>query len=178
MNRRPTTFGLSPDKLAGLWSIGSDSDKTEKAIDPDVEKTELLQDMLSGPLPKHSSREVSRIKKQTHPKSIVSYLMDVPIEKLLYNPETDIVLLRKIKDHGKKLSGNAKSQAEYQAANTVYYAAIASALIFHDQRITKFSYQQLKEYFQRLGQEKWLPEGLQKFFMRACEYCRVRQAGS
>ncbi|MFC1603549.1 hypothetical protein ACFL5F_00855 [Planctomycetota bacterium] len=178
MDERPTTFGLSPDKLAGLWNIGSDSDETEKAADPDIEKTELLEDMLSGPLPKHLPKATSRTKKQIHPKSIVNYLTDVPIEKLLNNPETDIVLLRKVKDHAKKLSGNAKSQAEYHVANTIYYASIASALIFHDRRITKFSYKDLEGYFQRLDQEQWLPEALHGLFMKACKYCRMRQGGS
>jgi len=178
MDKRPTTFGLSPNKLAGLWNIGSDTDEAEKSYDTSNKKTELLRDLLSGPLPTHSPKAVSRIKKQMHPKSIINFLTDVPIEKLLNNPETDIVLLRKVKDHGKKLSGDAKSQVEYQVANTVYYAAIASALIFHDRRITTFSYKNLEGYFQSLGHENWLPEALRKFFTRACEYCRVRQSGS
>jgi hypothetical protein len=178
MDERPTTFGLSPNKLAGLWNIGSDTDEVETSYDTSNKKTELLRDLLSGPLPTHSTKAASRIKKQMHPKSIIHYLTDIPIEKLLNNPETDIVLLRKVKEHSKKLSGNAKSQAEYHVANTVYYAAIASALIFHDRRITKFSYKDLEGYFQRLGQEQWLPEPLRKFFTRACEYCRARQSGS
>ena len=175
IDKRPTTFGLSPDKLAGLWNIGSDTEEAEKPEDQNNKKTELLRDLLCGPLPTHSPKAASRIKKQMYQKSIVNYLMDIPIEKLLNNPETDIVLLRKVKDHGKKLSGNAISQAEYQVANAVYYAAIASALIYHDQRITKFSYKDLEKYFVRLCHESWLPETLRQFFARACEYCRNRQ---
>ena len=177
MDKRPTTFGLSPNKLAGLWNIGSDADEAEKATDLDSKKTELLRDLLAGTLPTQSPRAKSRPKKQTHQKSVFSFLPEVPIEKLLHNPETDISLLREIKDHGKKLSGNAQSQVEYQVANTIYYAAIASALVFRDQRITKFSYKDMEKYFRRLGHENWIPEALRELFTRACEYCRMRRGG-
>jgi hypothetical protein len=178
MDKRPTTFGLNPNKLAGLWNIGSDTDEAEKSDDTSNKKTELLRDLLSGPLPTHSPKAASRVKKQMHPKSIIHFLTDAPIEKLLYNPETDIILLRKVKDYGKKLSGNAKSQVEYQVANTVYFAAIASALVFHDRRITKFSYKNLEGYFRRLDRENWIPESLRRLFTKAREYCSVRQSGS
>jgi len=178
MDKRPTTLGLKPDKLAGLWNIGSDAEEAERSADPDSKKTELLRDLLAGPLPTRLPKTTSRSKKRTHRKTVVSFRPDVPIEKLLQNPETDIAILRGIKDHGKKLSGKAKSKVEYHAANTIYYAAIASALVFHDRRITKFSYKDLQEYFRRLDQEKWIPEALRQHFARACEYCRVRRGGS
>jgi len=178
MDKRPTTFGLSPNKLAGLWNIGSDVGEAEKATDLNNKKTELLRDLLAGTLPTQSPKAKSRPKGLKHQKSVVSFLTNVPIEKLLMSPETDIALIRKIKNYCKKLSSNAKSKVEYQVANTVYYAAIASALIFHDRRITKFSYKNLEGYFQRLGRENWIPETLVRLFTKAWEYCSVRQSGS
>ena len=177
MDKRPTTFGLSPNRLAGLWNIGSDTEEAEKFADPESKKTELLRDLLAGILQTHSPKAQSRPKEQKLRKSVIHSVTDLPIEKLLHNPETGIILLRGIKDYGKKLSGKAKSKVEYQAANTLYYAAIASALVFHDRRITKFSYKDLEVYFRRLDQENWIPEALRKLFARACEYCRMKHGG-
>lgn len=178
MDKRPTTLGLSPDKLAGLWNIGSDAEETEKVVDSDNKKTELLRDLLAGTLPTHSPKVRSRPKEQKHPKTVIHSVTDVPIEKLLQNPETDIAFLRGIKDYGKKLSGNAKSKIEYQVANTIYYAAIANALVSYDRRITTFSYNDLEIYFRRLAREKWIPEAIRGLFTKAGEYCRLRRGGS
>ena len=93
----------------------------------------------------------------------------------MQNSGTDVVVLRKVKDYGKKLSDKAESKVQYHAANTVYYAAIASALVFHDKKITKYSYRDLDKYFCRLDKEKWIPEALRSLFSRAAEYCQVRQ---
>jgi hypothetical protein len=174
MDKRPTTLGLSPDKLAGLWNIGFDTEEAKKSDDSDSKKTEILRDLLAGSLPTLLPKVKSRLKEPTHQKSVVNFLTDAPIEKLLQNPETDIVLLRKVKNHGKKLSERAQSKEEYQVANTAYYAAIASALVFHDRRITSFSYKDLQKYLHRLSEEKWIPESLRNLFKRACEYCCMR----
>jgi len=174
MEKHPTASGLSPEKLAKLWNIGSEADKTEKAVDQDGKKTELLRDWLAGSLPRLASEAKPQRREHVNLWSIVSSLTDLPINRLLQNPGTDLALLRKVKDYFKRLSGSAKSRTEYHVANTIYYAAIASALVFHDRRITKFSYKDLEEYFRRLDQENWIPEALRGLFTKACEYCRVK----
>ena len=175
MDKRPTTLGLSPDKLAGLWDIGSKEEEVEKTADPSSNKTELLRDLLSGTVQTHTLRAKSQPKKQTHQKSFSNFVTDVSIEKLLQNPETDLTLLRKIKEHGKQLSEEAKSKTEYQVANTIYYAAIASALVFHRRSLTTFSFDDLEQYFLRLKEERWIPTSLRSLFKKACEYCLMRK---
>ncbi|MFC1635923.1 hypothetical protein ACFL5Z_13875 [Planctomycetota bacterium] len=175
MDKRPTTLGLSPDKLAGLWNIGSKAEETGKAADSDSKKTELLRDLLSGTVQPHTPKAKSGSKKQTHQKSFSNFLTDVSIDKLLQNPKTDITLLRKIKEHGKRLSEGAKSKTEYQVANTIYYAAIASALVFHRRSLTTFSFNDLEQYFLRLKEERWIPTSLRSLFKKACEYCLMRK---
>ena len=174
MDKYPTASGLSPDKLAQLWSIGSETDKAEPDMDQDNRKTELLQDILAGTLSTSPSKAKLHRKEQGNLRSAVNSLVDKTIDKILQDPGADITRLRKVKDHGKKLSDNAGSKAEYHVANTVYYAAIASALVFHNRRITKFSYKDLEKYFCRLDQEKWIPEALRSLFSRAAEYCQMR----
>ena len=43
-------------------------------------------------------------------------------------------LIEKIKRHGKRLSQTTSSEIEHETANVIYYAAIASALLFHDEK--------------------------------------------
>jgi hypothetical protein len=175
MEKHPTTSGLSPKKLAELWNIASKTDKTEKIVDEDDKKIELLRDWLTGTLSMLVSSEAKpRRRKGIDLRSVVISVTDLPIEKLLHDPETDIALLRVIKEQSKKLSGTAKSKAEYHAANTIYYAALASALVFHDCRITKFSYKELEKYFSRISKENWIPESLRTLFKKACDYSRLR----
>jgi len=97
-----------------------------------------------------------------------------PIGKLLQDPKTDTAVIRMVKDYGRTLSTRAKSEAEHQAANTVYYAAIAHALVFHKLKITNFSYGDLQSSFSRLSQEKWITKGLVDLFAKASEHCKAR----
>jgi len=175
MDKQPTTLGLSPDKLAGLWNIGSNSEETEKAADSDSKKTELLRDLLSGTLKTHTRKAKSRPNKQAHQKSFPNFLSDVSIEKLLQNPETDIALLRQIKEYGKRLSDEAQSKTEYRVANTIYYAAIACALVFQRRRLTTFSFKDLEQSFLHLNEKSWIPVSLRSLFKKASDYCLMRK---
>ena len=176
MDKHPTASGLSPDKLAQLWNIGSEADQAQVDVDPDIRKTELLRDLLAGALAARPPKGKSRSTEKTHLQSVVSSIADRPIERLIQDSETDVALLRQVKEYGKKLSDNAEAKAESHVANTVYYAAIASALVFHDKRITKYSYKDLEKYFRRLDKEKWIQETLRGLFSRAAEYCQMRQS--
>jgi hypothetical protein len=175
MDKQPTTLGLSPDQLAGLWNIGSNAEETETPGDSDSKKTELLRDLLSGTLKTHTPKAKSRPKKQAHQKSFSNFLTEASIEELLQNPRTDITVLRQIKEHGKRLSEGAQSRTEYQVANTIYYAAIASALVFHRLRITTFSFEDLQQSFLHLNEESWIPASLRSLFEKAYEYCLMRK---
>ncbi len=176
MDKHPTASGLSPDKLAELWNIGSETDQAEPDVDLDIRKTELLRDLFAGALPAQTSKGESRPTEKTHLESVVSSVADKSIERLVQNSGTDVAVLRRVKDHGKKLSDRAESKAQYRAANTVYYAAIASALVFHDKKITKYAHRDLDKYFRRLDKEKWIPQALRSLFSRAAEYCQMRQS--
>ena len=57
---------------------------------------------------------------------------------------------------------------------SVYYAAIASGLVFHGRKITEHSYAHLMEAFQSLSGEKWLQEGLVDILKPAHEFCKDR----
>lgn len=171
MAKKPTTFGLRPDKLARLLGVCSDEgmNETEKTLDE--QKAEMLQDLLAGVLPPSSTKIASLRKELIKLYSMSGIAKSDPIRDLLQNPKTDIKHLERIKDRTKKLSQSATSEAEHDTANVVYYAAIASGILFHDKKITKFSYKDLIESFSVISEEDWIPDYLIDLFKRACKLC-------
>ena len=174
MDKKSTTFGLGPEKLARLLNIGSDISETENDVDEKEKKSELLYDWLAATLP------LDAIFIETLP-TILQRLYrqlqlhaDESFGNLLKEPKTDILVIKKIKDYSKKLVSSSKSEAEHDAATAIYFAAIASALVFHDRKITTFSYKSLCESFSKLIDEKWIAEDIAELFSRACRVCRQK----
>jgi hypothetical protein len=168
MDKESTAFGLSPKKVVDLLRIGSDPRPTSRV--PERVKAELLRNRLSETLPVSSSSSGKLAKEQGQMRRMIDTLASDPIGKILQNPKTDINLLRKTKNHGRRLSEQAKTESEHHTANVIYYAAIASALVFHNQRITRFSSKDLETSFTLLGKAKWIPSDLSSLFRKANQY--------
>jgi hypothetical protein len=79
-----------------------------------------------------------------------------------------------IKDYCRELSSQVESEAEHHVYNTIYYAAIAHALAYHDIKITNFSYENLSNSFRRLLQEDWIPDNLIDLFKKVVKICEVK----
>lgn len=170
MKKESPTSGFGPDKLYHLLRICSQSDPAEEKIDADQKKAELLQDFLAEALPVelpagHLSKELTTLCQ------ISGIASEESVRDMLRNPKTDVNLLRRIRDCFKKRTKNTDLETE-QAATTVYYAAIAYALVVHNLKITKFSYEDLFNAFSLLVDTKWIPQALSGLFEKACEYCR------
>ena len=174
MDKKPTTFGLTPAKLADILSVCSDTSEAGNEIDPEQEKAELLHDLLAETLP-------FELPKKKLPKGVLYHLTQIPgviigepIRNLLNNPQTNIVLLKKVKDYSKKLSQCADSEAKHDTANVIYYAAIACALLFHDKKITKFSHEELRDSFSIFSKTQWVSPDLSELFDKASKYCQEK----
>jgi hypothetical protein len=174
MSKEPSSFDLSPEKLARLWSVGSDVNKDEDEVDQEQKKAELLRDWLESALPLDPALAellptvLMRMFRELRPFAGESF------NSLLLDPETDVSALKKIKSFSKKLVEAAKSEAEHDAAAAIYYAAIASVLVFHNQRITTFSYESLADSFSTSVENNWLTPGLVELFKKAGEFCQKK----
>lgn len=166
MDKESTTFGLDSEKLAKLFEIG-EGEQTQSISDSD-RKAELLHDILAEavPLSDFAQHKLDKLK-QT-----IDALSSESVGKLLLDPETNIALIRQIKDYGRKLSSRAESKAERHVSNTIYYGAIASAMIFHKVRITRFSNAYLAESFHKLADQQWIPEHLRSLFAESRKQCQ------
>ena len=172
MKKEPTSFGLSMKKVVKLLTIGSDVSSTPGEIDQ--QKADLLSDRLSDTLPLYYSTNQKPATKLKRLGKTIAALSGEPIGKLLQDPKTDISIIRMTKDHGRKLYTNYKSEAEHHTANTIYYAAIAHALIYHNLKITKLLYEDLQKSFCQLSKENWIPDNLRDLFIKASEYSKER----
>ncbi len=95
---------------------------------------------------------------------------------LLTDPETDLLVLETIKDLYKRQAESSPSGQRKEVATAIYYAAIASALVHHDVKITKLSYQSLSRSFEELAGSDWLPVETKRLVAEAHQACvRHRQ---
>ena len=100
-----------------------------------------------------------------------------PIKALLNN-QADIEAIKRIKDAGKSMVRGARSDAEHKAATAVYYAAIASAMVSRQRRITSLSYESLSKSFADLAEDSWVTRELRDLFGKAQEICQARAGRS
>jgi hypothetical protein len=174
-NKKSTAHGLSTDKLARLWNVGADTSEKDSKADPIQRRSELLRDWLESTLPRDPELDkllpvvLMRLFRELKPFTGETF------GSLLKDPETDISTIKKIKDFSRKMVESAKSESEHDAAAVIYYAAIASALVFHDQRITSFSHTKLKDSFAEMIKNTWLTSDLVKLFVDAQKLCRKRE---
>lgn len=171
MDKDSTTFGLKPDKLAHLWNIGGKTEQSKIEEDQEKTKVELLRDRLAQKIP------LDHVVAQILPKALAQVCKDIQpftgnsYGTLINDPLTDVTILKKIKDDNKKLAQHISSDDEYDVVTAIYYAAIASALVYHNQRITSFSYDHLNEKYISLLGNSWLTSDLRNLFQKARNCC-------
>lgn len=166
-----TTFGLTSKKVARLLKLGAESPDAKIELDDEQRQAELLHDRLAETLALCEVQVSDATRGQTRMSNAIAALSGAPIGGLLLAPRTDLDVLKKIKDLGRKLSEAAESKPEHRVANTIYYAAIAAALQIHHARITSFSYKELLSTFSTLAKEGWIPRDLVSLFERASSIC-------
>ncbi len=155
-----TTYGLSPEQLVQLLAMGLDQKDKRTGNEASRTKCDILQDMLMGELPLDPAVPESLPAVLKGPCEELSAVAGQTMSQLLLNPQTDLAAIRTLKDYGKALSRRGAQEPEHAAAIVVYYAAIASALVFCGQRITRHSYGTPHEAYARLGKEPWVSSEL------------------
>ena len=170
MKKHTTTFGVGSEQLARLLGIGLDLDDHEHCS-PNQAKAALLRTRLSGTLPLDPAvvdalpAILGRVCRELLPmggRSLGGVLLD---------SETGLDVLETIKDYGKKLVAGKDSEAEHAVSTAIYFAAIASALLFHDQKITSYTYPALAEAFSTLIDKQWLAPELARHLAKARRLC-------
>ena len=169
---KDTTLGISPQKLARLLDITLDSESNEKTTNSVNSASQLIQAHLSGTLPFDDTlidelpAIIGLLRKKFMPhegRSIGNMLMDA---------KSDLEAIKEIRRYAKRLTSRKYSEARHAVAIAIYFAAIASALIFHNVKITTHSYESLKTSFENLAEKSWMPTDLVGLFRKAHRACQ------
>jgi len=99
------------------------------------------------------------------------------VRDCLLDAGTPVPILKEIKKHHKQVANTSRSEAERQVATVVYFAAIASALVFHRERITSYSNNEFAQAINRLSDESWIAPKIKALLQRASASLS-RQRGS
>ncbi len=177
MQDESSTFGLKREKLAKLWALGEDASGRPPAAER-VSKAELLRHQLAESLPLEIGMAhmlpgiLSVVCEKLRPFAGCSF------GALLTDPQTDLAIVEAIKELHKQQAEAMPPGPGQDVATIIYYAAIASALVHHNARITKLSQESLTRSFDELAGSNWLPADIRKLFDAAHTHCVARVKGS
>jgi hypothetical protein len=80
-----------------------------------------------------------------------------------------------VKCYAKQRIGQVENDAERMATRALYYAAIAAAMSFWGEKITKFSYQELRQRMDIMAARPWMPAEVQSLYAQAGKVCERQQ---
>ncbi len=167
MSGKTEDLKLSDRQRTRLLSLGLESATPGNKRDPDEERGDLLCDILRCPLPPAEPRPGSA-------KSTLQAFRSVlgpSLGQLLTDPQTDITVLKQIKEYAKTLGKGAASEIERNVFLAVYFAAIAGALAFHSESITEHTRSDLSKFFTQFAAVPWMRSDLRDLFVQAAECC-------
>ena len=170
INEETTTFGLSSEKLVKLLSIGTDVVPTVRM--DDSLRAQQLEMILGGKLPIEPSLLESVPEFVRQMDDVAGFLAGNGIGQMLIDAQTDIYLIRRIKEYGQKQSASDDEPCRRDAAIVIYYAAIANALLYHDVRITSSSHEDIDKSLTLLLKKTWLDPDIAELFKKVRRLCR------
>ena len=171
MKESSTTLSLDKRKLRRLLKMGLKDPATE-SISAKQKEAQLWRGLLSRPLP------LDRAQLEMLPGILADFCQTLGLlagDKLgehLRNPKTELSVIDNIKQYAKVLSRRSQSEEEHVTANTLYYAAIAHALLYHQTKITEFGYAELTKAFDRLRRIDWVEKDFTELFAKAYKRCQ------
>jgi len=175
MDKASEKVELTAKQNERLLRLAVSSQASEAGNDPVEDKANMLFDILVSPLP------VDKLVLDSLPavvQGLCRKLRSVAgqtIGNLLQDPQTDIAAIRGIKEYTKQSGTCSRSDAEGDAFLAIYYGSIASALVFHNEKISQHSYEDLEHFFRTFAGNTWVPEELTGLFEKAAKYCRSKK---
>jgi hypothetical protein len=162
---------LSDGQKSRLLGLALDADRPLPPPDENEQRGDLLWDLLRCPLPAHEPPPDAGIPAASSSHSGLRSVFGPPIRELLLDPKTDVAALQRIKEYAKTLGRNAGSEVEKDAFMAIYFAAIAAAMAFHNERITEHSDQDLAQFLISYERVAWMPANLRELLTKAGERC-------
>jgi hypothetical protein len=176
--KKKSIYGLKPSQLGRLLSVSACVPESVSDMPEDQVKEVAFRDRLNRRMSDDPSFVEALVSVGGEPARRGPGSLDRSLREALLDPECSMPLLQAIKDHSKRLSAMVTSGSETLVTTTIYYAAIAAALVHHGQRITKYSSENLAERFSLLAQRAWIDGDVRWLFAQAAEVCRKKEKGA
>ncbi len=171
---KKTTYGLRLDQMASLFAMGAGAPDAATPKDDDETLRDLLHEQLTSAEPKGSLLRDTLAMMMARTGGDTDLPSGRPLGEMLLQPSSDTKRLEAIKDCSKTLSVTLDSRTETALARTLYFAAIAAALVHHDVKITQIPDETLAESLATLQDKPWMAAELVELFAHAQEICRRR----
>ena len=158
-------FRLRPDQLAGLLRTGTDAEVEQEAKEQSFARAiqaRLASEVLAG-----TAGPAGGV--PGHHRGGPNLTM---AQALLGG--ADAATLRLLKNHEKAIASHSSSNISRTVATTLYYAAIAAALLSSGEKITEHGYGDLEQVFAALAAKPWLPADLRMAFAKAQQVSLLR----
>ncbi len=174
MNKEPTTYGLSREKVVRILQIGSEIEEQEHEPFEKEDTAEILRDRLAQPFLSDYTLSFCASGLSKFPCHPAALMRLETVGDLLWNPRTTTSVFKRLKEFGRSLFSEGKSASQRDVGLTIYYGAIANALVSHDVRITRLPYPELHRSFVALADKEWMSPQLQALFRHANEHCKAK----
>jgi len=171
---KKTTYGLRLDQMAGLFAMGAGDPDPAAERGDDETLRDLLHEQLTCAEPRGSLLRETLVMMIDRAAGATGVLAGRTLGEALLDPQSDLDLLGAIKEAAKTLSSTLDSRTETALAKTVYFAAIAAALVHHEAKITQHSCETLAESLAQLMEKRWMARELVELFTRARQMCASR----
>lgn len=165
MKNQNKDFQLTSEQKTRLLDLGLGSEQTEEPTDSDEKKSDLLYEILKRPLPLDDSVFDTLPLILQDQASNLSSISGKALWDLLLDSETDLTVLNKIKNFAKREGKAVKSEEESDVFLVIYYASIACALLYHQDKITRHTDENLDYFFSFYTDKSWIPPDLVNLFI-------------
>lgn len=171
MSEQSSAFRFDPTRVGRLLSVYQEPEPSDDGAEAEDEKAGLLRDCLSEALPlREEVADVLPVMLRRMVKQLPR-LRGQTLHALLTDPRSRLDDLERAKSEAKKAIADAQTNAEYEVAGVLYYAAIACALLYHGRKMTRHSHEQLADAFRVLKSKEWISGELRELFTRAGARC-------
>ena len=174
--QRPRLSGLGPEALGRLLRFGLGKGRQEPAEEAGDERAAVMQGFLEETVTGYSAAMGMVPVIARHFYQEVLKLSERSVGELVTSATTNVDVLRAIKQQSKDAASTSNIPAERDVHTVLYYAAIASALVFHNTIITELGFAELKKAMDQLNQKDWVPLSLKELFHDGSAICAKRIA--
>ena len=158
---------LDDGQKSRLLGFALAADKPPATSDANERRGDLFCDLLRCSLPAHEVPDNSDVPTTNGSRGGLGSIFGPSIRELLLDRQTDVATLQRVKEYTKMLGRDAGSDIEKDVFLAIYFAAIAGAMVFHGERITGHSDQDLRRFFGSFASAPWMPTELAGLFSRA-----------